>query len=504
MDEALETIDDSSATPSAWRFVRATRAHVVIDASAYFDLMHEAMCSARERIMLIGWDFDTRIHLGRGRRWWNAPRRRVAPARLGAFVIWLCNRSNGLQVRVLKWNFGALKFIFRGSMVLDLLRWWWHPCIDFKFDSAHPFGCSHHQKIVVIDDAFAVCGGIDMTSERWDTPEHRDRDRRRRMPFARKLYGPWHDLTMLVEGEAAAALGQLGRQRWVQAGGAPLEPCKPCAGSAWPAKLEAEFRDVEIGIARTRAAWRGVGEVHEVEALYIEHIGRAKRFIYAESQYFASRAVAEAIAARMAEPDPPEFVLISPETAHGWLEQAAMDGARVELAHAIGEHDHAGRFRIYIPLTAVGESIYVHSKTMIVDDEVVRVGSSNLNNRSMGLDTEADVFIDAARPGNAHAAAAIRGLRHCLLAEHLAIPIEDVAAALDAHGSMIRLIDEAPREGKRLEPFVLRALTDTEKTVADNALLDPERPEELCEPIALRRGLFGGRLRLPRHRRVNA
>lgn len=497
-----ERYDDSSETPSVWRFTRATRAHVVIDACAYFDLMYQAMCEAQQRIMLIGWDFDTRIHLARGRRWWNLPRKQRPPARLGGFILWLTERTKGLQVRVLKWNFGALKFVFRGSMVIDLARWLASPAVDFKFDSAHPFGCSHHQKIVVIDDRFAVCGGIDMTSDRWDTPDHIDEDARRRMPFARKLYGPWHDLTMMVEGEAAAALGALGRMRWEQAGGEPMEPCRPQEGTAWPENLLAEFRDVEVGIARTRAAYRDLGVIDEIEQLYIEHIVRAKRFVYAESQYFASRTVAEAIAKRMAEPDPPEFVLINPESADGWLEQAAMDGARIQLARAIRDVDHRRNFRIFLPMTAGGTPIYVHAKMMIVDDEVIRVGSSNLNNRSMGLDTEADVFIDAARPGNDHARAPIKALRCRLLAEHLGIEPEAVAAALDGGASMIDLIEATPRRGKYLAHFELRELSDAERTVADNALLDPEKPEELFEPIAKRRGLFGGSLRRPRKRRV--
>ncbi len=61
-------------------------------------------------------------------------------------------------------------------MLLDLARWWPHRRIDFKFDTNHPLGCSHHQKIVVIDDRVAVCGGIDMTSERWDTRDHREEE----------------------------------------------------------------------------------------------------------------------------------------------------------------------------------------------------------------------------------------------------------------------------------------------------------------------------------------
>lgn len=492
-------LEEPSAAPSVWRYAKASRAHVVIDAADYFDLMQDAMLNARQRIFLIGWDFDSRIRLGRGRRWWNLPRRSRFPARVGAFFIWLVRRTHALDIRLLKWNFGALKFVFRGTMIIDLARWLYNPSIDFKFDSAHPLGCSHHQKIVVIDDSMAVCGGIDMTSDRWDTSEHLPQDRRRRRPNGRP-YGPWHDVTMMMEGEIACALGDLGRERWVLAGGEPMEPCRPQPDGVWPEQIDAEFKDVEIGIARTRARYKGISEVREIEALFVEQIGRAKRFIYAESQYFASRRIAEAIAQRVSEADPPEIVIINPLTADGWLEQAAMDSARVELMHAIAESDHANRFRVYVPLNAADEMIYVHAKLLIVDDEIVRVGSANMNNRSMGLDSECDVFIDAARPGNEHIVPAITGLRHRLLAEHCGMDQHEIPALLDKYGSMSAMIDARPREGKRLEPFVLRALTETERMIADSALLDPERPEEMFEPIGAKRGLFrrGGLLRRPR------
>ena len=491
--------EQPSALPSVWRYARASRAHVVIDAAAYFELMHEAMMAARQQIMLIGWDFDSRIRLAGGRRWWNLPRRERFPARLGALMIWLVRRTSGLEVRLLKWNFAALRYLFRGSMMVDLVRWHFTPGIEFKFDSAHPLGCSHHQKVVVIDDCFAACGGIDMTSARWDTPEHLHEDARRR-DISGKPYGAWHDLTMLVEGDAAYALGALGRERWKQAGGEEIVPCAPRDDSPWPKRLTAEFQDVEIGIARTRAAYHDIAEVREIETLFVEQISRAKRFIYGESQYFASRRIAEAMARRLAEPDPPEIVLINSLTAAGWLEQKAMDGARVQLLHAIAEKDHAGRCRVFIPLTSGGSSIYVHAKLMIVDDEILRVGSANMNNRSMGLDTEADIFLDAARPGNEHIVPAITMLRISLLAEHCGIDPAEAGRLLELHGSMAAMIDAAPKKGKRLEPFILRVLSDTEKAFADNALLDPERPEDMFEPIGRRHGLFsrGGFLRRPR------
>lgn len=494
--------EEGDSPSSVWRYAKASRAHVVIDAAAYFEMIHEAMLQARCRIMLIGWDFDSRIRLAGGRRWWNRPRKQQFPARLGAFMIWLVKRRPDLQIRILKWNFGALRFLFRGSMIVDLFRWALTPKIDFKFDSAHPLGSSHHQKIVVIDDTFAACGGIDMTSDRWDTPDHLHEDMRRRRPTGR-LYGPWHDVTMMIEGEAADALGELGRARWAAAGGPPLDPCPPREGTPWPERLHAEFRDVEIGIARTRPAWRGTTEVREIEALFVEQIGRAKRFIYAESQYFASRRIAEAMALKVSETDPPEILLINPLSADGWLEQAAMDTARVRLQHAVRERDHRNRFRIFVPHTSGGTPIYVHAKVLIVDDEIVRVGSANMNNRSMGVDSETDVFLDAARPANGHIAPAITRLRHTLLAEHCGIEPAEVGPLIELHGSMAAMIDalnEAGSRGKRLEPFALRPLTDTEIALADNALLDPESPEEWLEPIGRRRGLFrrGGLLRRPR------
>lgn len=480
---------------SVWRYAMASRAHAVIDAADYFALMREAMMRARQRILLIGWDFDTRIIIGGGRRWWNLPRKRVSPARLGPFVVWLANRRKRLDVRVLKWNFGALKAFFRGSMMLDLLRWWRHPRIVFKLDSAHPLGCSHHQKIAVIDDRFAVCGGIDMAGDRWDTRQHLDDDKRRKRPGG-KLYGPWHDCTMLMEGEAAAVLGQFGRKRWEQAGGKPFDACLPQESSPWPNTIEAEFRNVEIGIARTRSHFAEAREVREIEALFIEHIARARRFIYFENQYFASRSIAEAIVKRMGEADPPEIVLINPESSDGWLEQTAMDGARIRLVRAIEEVDHAGRFSIWHPYTAGGTPIYVHSKLTIVDDEILRIGSANLNNRSMGLDSECDVFIDCARPANAHCGEDIRRLRFSLLAEHCGIDPERVAELLDRHGSMAAAIASAPQGGKRLGRFVPRELGEAEKALADNEVLDPERPEEMLS--FYRRGLFRSRfLRRP-------
>ena len=75
------------------------------------------------------------------------------------------------------------------------------------------------------------------------------------------------------------------------------------------------FRDVDIGVAQTRPAMPGDEPVHQIEQLFLDQIASAKRYVYCESQYFASRRIAEAIARRLDEPDGPEFVIVNPVTA---------------------------------------------------------------------------------------------------------------------------------------------------------------------------------------------
>lgn len=489
---------DPSVEPGVWRYVKASRASVIVDAADYFAFMQEAMLKSRRRILLIGWDFDTRIHLERGRRWWQRPWKRGFPSRLGSFIAWLARNRKQLDIRILKWSVGALSTIGRASMWWDLARWIRHRRINFRFDTAHPVGCTHHQKLAILDNKLAVCGGIDMTDKRWDTREHKEDDPRRTTPRGAP-YEPWHDATMMMEGDVAPALADLGQDRWTRAGGGTLPDTDDSPGTPWPDALDAQFEDVEIGIARTRAAYRDWEAVDEIKQLYLRQIARAKKWIYAESQYFASRSIAEAMIARVQEDNPPEIVIVHPSHADGWLEQQAMDHARAELVRSIEEADTQGRFSIWSPYT--GETpVYVHAKIMIIDDEILRIGSANLNNRSMGLDSETDVFIDATREGNEHAADAIGALRRSLLAEHCGLEEGDVWKLLSRYGSMAGLIDHSRGDSQRsLRRYHPPDLNSAQEALAHSALLDPEDPNDMFEPFA-KGGLFRKGSRLARFR----
>lgn len=462
---------------NCWRVERACRATLIVDAADYFRTARQAMLRAEKQILLIGWDFDTRICL-------DFEADDGAPAELGAFLSWLSNRRPELRIYILQWNIGAFKLLGRGTTVLRVGRWAMSDRIHFKLDGAHPPGASHHQKIVVIDDGLAFCGGIDMTAERWDTRGHLDDDKHRQRPTTRRSYGPWHDASMAVDGRAAVALGDLARERWASAGGKPIDAPQP-PSAIWPEDLKPDFRDVDVAIGRTEAAYDGAEAIREIEALFLDMIEQASRFVYAENQYFTSRAVAEAIARRLREPDPPEFILINPRTGESWLDDEVMSSARAELLAMIREADAKDRFRIYSPVTAGGEDIYVHSKVMIVDDRLIRVGSANLNNRSMGLDSECDLLIDFGARASAGGADELSRVRTDLLAEHLGQSARAVHKQFLATGSLIRTIEHfAGSEGRGLKPLCPKTPNSAERALVRSEVLDPESAGTSFEPPA--------------------
>jgi phosphatidylserine/phosphatidylglycerophosphate/cardiolipin synthase-like enzyme len=468
---------------NCWRIERAARASVIVDAEAYFRQARAAMMKAQKRIMLIGWDFDPAISLIR-----QDEANDDAPVIIGDYIRWLVDRTPDLEIYLLRWDVGALKSMVRPSHLATTLRWMAHPRITVKLDGHHPPAASHHQKIVVIDDCFAFCGGIDMTADRWDTRHHRDEEPARSHPDGTP-YGPWHDATTALQGPVAAALGDHARMRWVKAGGdelAPVEGVTDC----WPDALPVQFENVDIAIARSAPGMDDQDGLVEIEHLYLSQIAAAKHRIYAESQYFASRRIAEAIAARLDEEDGPEIVLVNPENADGWLEQQAMDTARARLYETLKARDKHGRFRIYHPFTTRGAPIYVHAKVMIVDDRLIRVGSSNMNNRSMRLDTECDVTIDTALPANDGAQATIVAMRDTLLAEHLDLPVERVAAVVAERGLIAAIEQLRDKPGKTLRPYVTPDLNAVQAWIAENKILDPEGPGEMFEAITERKGLL--------------
>ena len=472
---------------TCWRIERADRYAVFVDAADYFAALKKALLGARRRVLLIGWDFDPRIRLDP-----RAPGR-ARDDRLGRVLEAAVRANPDLEIGVLQWDLGMVYALARGLMPIVLLDRRTPDRLTFAVDTRHPVGGAHHQKIVVVDDCLAFAGGIDVTADRWDTPDHPDSSRPRARPRSHRDMGPWHDVTSLVSGPAARAIGDLARERWESGTGERLEPVsgeQPC----WPEGVEPLLTDVEVAVSRTRPEHGGDPLVHEIELLWLAVVAGARRTLYIETQYFANRRVAEAIAARLEEPEGPEVVVLNPHEAWGWLEEKAMGSARAALLDLVRRADRYDRFRLYVPVTSSRRPIYVHAKVTVVDDRLLRIGSSNLNNRSMGLDTECDLSIEVHEdsPDREALAATVLGVRDRLLGEHLDVAPEEVAAAVQrAGGSLIAAIEELRRPaGRSLVPFVAPDLGPGGQFLADSQILDAERTPNRWQRI---RRAFGRR-----------
>ncbi|BBZ27470.1 phospholipase D/transphosphatidylase [Mycolicibacterium madagascariense] len=455
---------------TCWGSAQAHRYAVIVDGADYLRHVKATMLSARRRIVIIGWDLDYRTAFERGTTTLEGPNR------LGPFLHWLLWKRPELEVYLLKSNLRLLPafdgFWF-GVAPVSLLNQFTSPRMHFAVDGVHPTGAVHHQKIVVVDDAVAFCGGIDLTIGRWDTSAHLPADTRRHGPG--DPYGPRHEVAAAVDGPAAQLLAQQAHERWSAATGEALAKDIPYA-SPWPEGLRPSLCDVEVAVARTLPALPQRTEVREIEALDLAAIAAAKDVIYLENQYFASRSIAVAIAARLREEDGPEVVIVLPRSSESRLEVESMDSARERLVRLLRAADLHGRLGIYWPAAGGGVSVYVHSKIIVIDGRLLRIGSSNFNNRSLGFDSECDVAIEAdpALPNHEEVQREILFTRDRLVAEHLGATVAGFRDEVERRGTFRYGIEELRGRGRSLRKLTDTMMAADESPFAENDLMDPD------------------------------
>ncbi|HYD04707.1 MAG TPA: VTT domain-containing protein [Reyranella sp.] len=430
---------------TVWRIEPCRRAAVLVDAAAFFGAVRSAFLVARRSIFVVGWDIDSRTELVG-----PEPPRDGLPTAFGPFLAALVARRPELNVHLLLWDYSLVYAHEREKLPRLSLDWQMPRQVSFCLDSTVSFGSSQHQKLVIVDDALAFSGGLDLTIRRWDTPRHELVDDHRVDPGG-KPYNPFHDVQMMVDGCAAAALAELARQRWCRAmTEGDTVPCPE--GDPWPAEVAADFTDVQIGIARTQPRFRDETEVREVERLFHDSIDRAERTLYIENQFTTSARIAARLAGRLRANPQLEVVIVAPHAHEAFVERRTMRNGRIRFWRIVRKAG-GDRVRLVAPqVTRDGHAadVMIHSKVMAVDDRFLRIGSANLNNRSMGADTECDLAIEAASDRER---AQIIAVRNRLLAEHCGTTAEEVERTLAANPSIVALVDTLSRNGHRLRPI---------------------------------------------------
>ncbi len=284
-----------------------------------------------------------------------------------------------------------------------------HPSLRAAAEASPPrlYPVTHHQKVAAVDGAFALVGGLDFDERRWDAPDH---DR----PAAET----WRDVTLAVEGPAAAEAARAGAAIWNDASSdwaarddrAPLPSL--AEPRAWRAAPEAEA-DPLLTVVMTRSvpacgpfAFAPRRTDDGTERAVLELIGSAKRFLYIETQFIRCRRVVRALAAAARAEPRLELVLVLPFAPEAYAFEGRRDTAT--------RHGEALQFRTLKHLRAAfgaraailspakparrtkaddfvahgAGAVYVHSKVLIADGAAALIGSANLNGRSLRWDTE--------------------------------------------------------------------------------------------------------------------
>jgi len=454
---------------NCWRVEETQRAAVLVDGGPYFAHLEDALRQAERSILILGWDFDGRIRLRPDVDASESPP-------LGELLRSLVEARPELEIRILVWSVAVVHAPGAATPLLLGAAWEDHPRIRVKLDTRHPIYAAHHQKIVCIDETLAFVGGIDLTVRRWDRPEHRADDPARVSPEGRP-YSPVHDVQMLVDGPAARAVCALARDRWRKATGETIGACRP-RSDLWPSDLEPHFANAPVGIARTCPAWGKDAAVQEAAALTVDALRAAREVIYIEAQYMTASYVGDVLVSSLRQDDGPEIIVLMTHSSRGLLERAIMGRNRDRLIRRLKRADRHDRLRVWYPLVAGDgreQQILVHSKLIIVDDVFIRVGSSNLNNRSVGLDTECDLAIEATTAASRRA---IVDIRNQLLAEHLATDKDIVADKVAATGSLIGAVEALNTKPRRLCPFEALTHKGPVRPVLGTRILDPKRPFE--------------------------
>ncbi|UWU89352.1 VTT domain-containing protein [Bradyrhizobium sp. CB1015] len=463
----------STLTPgdTVWRRCKARRVAVLNDAAAYFAALREALLDAQDLVYIVGWDIHSRTRLVGA----SGGADDGLPEELGPFLRALVQRRPALRINILVWDFVSFYASEREWNSAAKFTANTDGRVLFHLDATLPFGSAQHQKIVCVDRSLAFVGGLDLTIRRWDTSDHRA-DNAMRCDPQRKPYPPFHDVQCLVDGEAAEQLFALVEQRW-RAAGQQADERRALRNGRWPASVPVEAEHFPVGIARTEVVCPAGSTIREVERSMIAAIRSATSFVYIENQFTSATRMASELAEQMRRVPSLRVLVVAPKLHSSWLESQAMQNGRGAFIDCFSAAGVADRIRFVYPVSRSGNkeaAVMVHSKLMVVDDLILRIGSANLNNRSMGADSECDLIFEAESEQHRDFIASVR---RRLIAHFCGL--DEQAVAQNEH-RLFALLDQVSKTGgaKTLRKVESSVLTSTLATLVQ-PVADPELPLHL-------------------------
>ena len=405
------------------------RVEVLVDGAEALPRMTEEIAAARSHVHLAGWHFTPSFRMGIG-----GPTLRDL----------LAEASQRVDVRVLCWAGAPLPLFhpWRREVrrMRDELVGGTRISMALDANDRSVLHC-HHEKLVIVDDRVAFVGGIDLTTfagDRCDTREHPRRDD-----------VGWHDTCVRLEGPVVADVARHFLMRWRAIATdrtADPEPSAPLDGG----------RTVELVRTLPERLYDACprGEFTILES-YTRALRAAQRLVYLESQFLWSPEITAILVDKLRHPPSDDFrvvVLLPAKPNNGADDTRGQLGVLIDADRAAG--DDQTRFlacTLYQPGRG-GNSVYVHSKTGIVDDAWLTIGSANLNEHSVFNDTEVNVVL--------HDEALARATRLRLWSEHLERPVGEIDGdTTQVFDEIWKPLAEEQHEHRRREGWCPRRLS---------------------------------------------
>ncbi|KUF82805.1 Actin-depolymerizing factor 10 [Phytophthora nicotianae] len=268
---------------------------------------------------------------------------------------------------------------------------------------------SHHQKNLIIaantstgvdEHPVAFVGGVDITSDRWDTIYHNESALREATGVSGSYKG-WLDGHVRIHGPAAKDVAANFLARWnsdykpTQSLAHDLLDFENPSYSDLPplnyasSKTSSSLGRQNVQIVRTFScqykhynefAPRGENSLFQAR---IKALKNAKNFIYIEDQYFIL--VPELLNALLEVMPTIQRLIVVVQRPVGESKATGYDKYLFDMIAPI-QKLYPNKLQIYS--TKKELSLYIHSKVVIIDDVYLSVGSANWNRRSMTSDSE--------------------------------------------------------------------------------------------------------------------
>ncbi len=424
-----------------WKSSPVEEMALLVDGEIYYRAFVRAARRARRSILLSGWQFDTAAQLLRGDERLPGP-----DSTFLGFLNQLCADNPQLEIHILAWDYSLVYAVEREWMQGVKVALKSNDRIHFEYWTHPNSGGSHHQKYALIDDEVAFVGGLDLCDSRWDTRAHAPHDERR-VDVSGEPYRPFHDLQLALRGAVVADFRSIFQEFWSAVSEQPapqrLERWEQAPSLRELAEGGLPLRGSQVLLSRTLFR-QGQAPVAEVEALMRAAILGAESFVYAENQYFTSLSILTAFGERLSDPARPPLtiVVVMPDGGDTPKEDFVLGNRQRSVRYALAKlaeaHGHQLRFLISSDRSAEQPvSTFIHAKLLVVDDQLLCVGSANLTNRSMRIDSELNLTVQG--EPDSDTCADIRAIVDSLLCEHAGI---DEGSRFQDRSKLVEAIDE--------------------------------------------------------------